>query len=239
VKWAGLAAGALLALLGVGALWATALVDPPESLSRSLALRSALYPQSSAGAEIERIPCRALRHLRLYVVCTEECEETWVIVGVRGLWPENLANPGRIPPQPVEDSRARIAAAVARDRLSLDSTSAREMIACYLRLDGRLPSLVLGPLDRVAVEAARDSEARMQALAESLDTDDAVSRIDPVESGDGFRAQVWYWDTGTDGRPVIEIDYDLARDGVLRSLEVSGPTTGGSESGSTPDIPPS
>src|SRR5262249_21646035 len=90
VKWAGLAAGALRALLGGGRLWATALVDPPESVSRRLALLSSLYPESSRGAEVERIPCRPLRHLRLYVVCTGGCEETWVIVGVRGLWPENL-----------------------------------------------------------------------------------------------------------------------------------------------------
>jgi len=237
VRWAGLAAGALLALLGVGALWATALVDPPESVSRELALLSSLYPESSRGAQIERIPCRPLRHLRLYVVCTGGCEETWVIVGVRGLWAENLANPGRIPPQPLEESRSRIAAAVARDGLNLDRDASREMIACYLTIDGLLPTLVLGPLDRVALEQTRDSEEKMQALAQSLDTNDAVSRIDAVEYDDGFRARTSYWDTSTYGRPVLEIDWDVARNGVLRSLEVIEPTTGDSASGSTPDSP--
>ena len=232
MKWAGVAAGAVLALLAVGALWATALIYVTQVF---YALN---YPAPGRGAEVERIPCRALRHLRLYVVCTEHCEDVWVIVGVRGLWPENLANLGRIPPQPVEESRARISDAVARDGLSLDRDGAREMMACYLRIEGRLPGLVLTPLDLIALEQARDSEEKMRRLAESLDSSDAVSRIDPEESEDGFRARLFYWDTALPGRPVLQIALVMGRNGVLRSIDVSEPVTAGSATGSTIDNPP-
>ena len=108
MKWGGVAAGAILALVAVLLLWGTGLAAPPEGLSRTIAALSALYPDSIRGAEIDRIPCPPLRRLRLYVVCTAGCAETWVIVGVRGLLPKNLANLGRIPSQPVEESRSRI-----------------------------------------------------------------------------------------------------------------------------------
>jgi hypothetical protein len=237
VKWIAVAAGAVLALVAVGVLWATTLVDPPDSVSRALAVFSAVYPGSIGGAEVERIPCRPLRHLRLYVVCTKDCEDTWIIVGVRGLWPENLANLGRIPPQPVEESRARISAAVAQDGLSLDRDGAREMIACYLRIEGRLPGLVLTPLDLLALEEARASEEKMRRLAESLDTEDAVSRIDPEESEEGYRARLLYWDTSLPDRPVLEIALDVKRNGVLRSIDVAESVRGGSAPGSTPGSP--
>ena len=238
MKWIGVATGAVLALAVVGVLWGTSLVDPPESVSRGLAVFSAIYPEPIHGAEVERIPCGSLRHLRLYVVCTNGCEDTWVIVGVRGLWPENLANLGRIPPQPVEESRAAISDAVARDHLSLDRDGAREMIACYLRIEGRLPGLVLTPLDLIALEQARGSDEKMQRLAESLDAGDAVSRIDPEESEEGYRARLLYWDTSLPDRPVLEIALDLERNGVLRSIEVSESVRGGSAPGSTPGSPP-
>jgi hypothetical protein len=238
VRWIGVATGAGLAMGAVLILWATSLVDPPESVSRSLAVFSAVYPGTIRGAEVERIPCGSLRHLRLYVVCTNGCEDTWVIVGVHGLWPENLANPGRIPPQAVEESRARISDAVARDRLSLDRGGAREMIACYLRIEGRLPGLVLTPLDLIALEDARDSEEKMQRLAESLDAEGAVSRIDPVDTEDGYRARLLYWDTSLPDRPVLEIALDLKRNGVLRSIDVSESVRGGSAPGSTTGSPP-
>jgi len=239
MKWAGVAAGAVLALAAIGALWATALVDPPESVSRALAIFSAVYPAPIRGAEAERIPCPPLRHLRLYVVCTDGCEETWVIAGVRGLWPENLANLGRIPPQPVEESRTRISRAVARDGLTLDREAAREMMACYLRIEGRLPGLILTPIDLVALEQARDSDEKMRSLAERLDTEDGVSRIDPEEGADGYRARLLYWDTSLAGRPVIEIDLELQRNGVLRSIDVRESLRGGSAPGSTSGSPPS
>ena len=68
-----------------------------------------------------------------------------MIVGVRGLLPKNLANLGRVPAQPAEESRSRINAAVAAEGLHLDGDAAREMIGCYLRLEGFLPELVLSP----------------------------------------------------------------------------------------------
>jgi hypothetical protein len=238
VKWSGVLTGALSALAGVVFLWSVALVDPPEPLSRTLATYSAVYPGRIGGAEVERIPCPPLKHLRLYVVCTNACADTWVIAGVRGLWPENLANPGRIPPQPVEESRARIAEAVREDGASLDRDGAREMIGCYLRLEGLLPELVLTPLDVMALEGARGSEDDMRRLAEGLDAPDALSRIEVKEEEDGFLARLFYWDTALPGRPVLEMIFRLEKNGVLRSLDVNESLRGGNASGSSPGTRP-
>ncbi len=237
MRWLALLAGALLAILAVVILWHTGVVEPPESVPRTIAALSALYPRSIRNADIDRIPCPPLRRLRLYVVCTAACEDTWVIVGVRGLWPDNLANLGRLPPQPVEESRRRIAGAVAAEAMSLDRHGARDMIACYLRLEGLLPELVLAPADLVALEAARGNEEEMKRLAEGLDTPDALSRIDPEETGDGFRARLFYWDTSRPGRPVLELDFTLERNGVVRSFDARQSLRGGSVSGSTPGTP--
>ncbi len=237
MRWLALLAGAFVAAGVLVALWDADLVDPPESMTRTIAALSALYPQSIHDAAIERIPCPPLRRLRLYVVCTAGCQDTWVIVGVRGLRPDNLANPGRIPPQPVEESRRRIAAAVAAEKLSLDRQEAREMIGCYLRLEGLLPELVLTPADVVALEAVRDSEDEMKRLAEGLDAPDALSRIVPEEVADGFRADLLYWDTARPGRPVLEMRFELDTNGVVRSLEARPSIRGGTASGSTPDTP--
>ncbi len=237
MRWLALLAGALLAIVAVVILWDTGVVDPPESVTRTIAALSALYPQSTRNADIDRIPCPPLRRLRLYVVCTSGCEDTWVIVGVRGLRPDNLANPGRIPPQPVEESRKRIAAAVAAEGLSLDRQGARDMIGCYLRLEGLLPELVLAPADLVALEAARGNDDEMKRLAEGLDAPDALSRIDPEETGDGFRAHLYYWNTSRPGRPVLEMDFGLEKNGVVRSLDARESLRGGSVSGSTRGTP--
>ena len=237
MRWVALLAGALLAIVAVVILWDTGVVDPPESVTRTIAALSALYPQSTRNADIDRIPCPPLRRLRLYVVCTSGCEDTWVIVGVRGLRPDNLANPGRIPPQPVEESRKRIAAAVAAEGLSLDRQGARDMIGCYLRLEGLLPELVLAPADLVALEAARGNDDEMKRLAEGLDAPDALSRIDPEETGDGFRAHLYYWNTSRPGRPVLEMDFGLEKNGVVRSLDARESLRGGSVSGSTRGTP--
>ena len=218
MKWGGVAAGAILALVAAVVLWGAGLVAPPEGLSRTIAALSALYPGTLRGAEIERIPCPPLEDLRLYVVCTAGCAESWTIVGVRGLLPENLANPGRIPPQPVEESRGRINAAVAAEGLQLDTDGAREMVGCYLRLEGFLPELVLTPEALVALEAVHGDEEKMRRLAEGLDAPDAVSRIEPEETDDGYRARLLYWDTARPGRPVLELEFDLGANGVLRAL---------------------
>ena len=55
-----------------------------------------------------------------------------------------------------------------------------------------------------ALEAARGNDDEMKRLAEGLDAPDALSRIDPEETGDGFRAHLYYWDTSRPGRPVLE-----------------------------------
>jgi hypothetical protein len=227
VKWGGVAAGAILALVAVLLLWGTGLAAPPEGLSRTIAALSALYPDSIRGAEVDKIPCPPLRRLRLYVVCTAGCAETWVIVGVRGLLPENLANLGRIPSQPAEESRRRINAAVAAEGLHLDADAAREMIGCYLRLEGFLPELVLTPAALVALEAAQGDEVKMEHLAEGLDSPDALSRIDPGEREDGFTARLLYWDTARPGRPVLELEFELETSGVLRSLQARPSVRGG------------
>jgi len=237
VRWLALLAGALVALVALVVLWDIDLIDPPEGATRTIAALSALYPRSIRDAAIERIPCPPLRHVRLYVVCTAGCEDTWVIVGVRGLRPDNLANPGRIPPQPVEESRRRIAAAVESEALRLDRQGAREMIGCYLRLEGLLPELVLTPADVVSLEAARGNEEEMKRLAEGLDDPDALSRVDPEDAGNGYRAHLLYWDTSRPGRPVLEIDFVLEKNGVVRSLDARPSLRGGSASGSTPGTP--
>jgi hypothetical protein len=218
MKWGGVAAGAILALLAAVLLWGTGLAAPPEGLTRRIAAMSAMDPGSSGEADVERIPCPPLERLRLYVVCTQGCAETWMIVGVRGLLPENLANLGRVPAQPVEESRRRINAAVAAEGLRLDVDGAREMVACYLRLEGFLPQLVLTPAALVALEATDGNEEDVLRVGDSLDTPDAVTRIDPEKTLDGFTARLLYWDAARPGRPVLDLEFNLNQDGVLRSL---------------------
>ncbi|HKN47674.1 MAG TPA: hypothetical protein VJ144_06860, partial [Candidatus Polarisedimenticolia bacterium] len=205
--------GALLAGSVLVTLWATGFADPPEAVSRRLALFSAVYPGALRKAVVERIPCAPLRRLRLYVVCTGGCEDVWRIVAVRGLMAENLQSLNRVPPEPPEEIRARIDAAVGRERLRLDVGGARELIGCYMRLDGRHPELVLLEPDREAVEAARGNEEALAAVAEALDEPAALSRVEVREIADGFASRFLYWDTAAPGRPVLELTWRLARDG--------------------------
>ena len=229
MKWGGVAAGALLAVLAAVLLWWTGLAAPPEALTRKIAAVSALYPGSIAGADVERIPCPPLERLRLYVVCTQGCSETWMIVGVRGLLPDNLANLGRVPAQPVEESRKKINAAVAAERLRLDVDQAREMIGCYLRLEGFLPQLVLTQATLFALESTGGDEGEMLRIADGLDEPDALQRIDPERTLDGFRASLIYWDVARPGRPVLDLEFNLKEDGVLRSLVARPAETGPAE----------
>lgn len=240
MRGAGLAAGVVAGAAAIVAAWGAGLVDPPERVSRALAVLSAAYPASPRDAFVERIPCPPLRSLRLYVVCTKECEEIWEVVGVRGLWTDNLAHPGRVPEQPIEESRARIAAAVAKEALALDVESAREMAVCYLRIEGWLPDLVLAPADRVALDQARgDDDAQARLAASFAAREDARSRIEVDPDGDGYRARLEYWDTSAWGRPVLGMTLALGANGVLRSFEIEERVTDGTGSGSTPGIPPS
>jgi len=217
VKLSRLLAGVVLGLLLLGGLWYGGWVLPPEGLSRRVALLHAAFPGALREAEVSQIDCPPLRRLRLYVVCTRGCEGLWRLVLVKGLRATTLANLAGTPPEPSSISRQRMNAAVGREALRLDSMQAREMIACYLRLDGLHPELVLpeGGLEAVE-EARRQGEAAMRRLEESLDEQAASRRIKIEEVPQGYEADVLYWDTWREGWPVLRLRLDLARDGQLR-----------------------
>ena len=232
-------AGVALGLLGIGFLWFGGLVAPPEALSRWVAAFTAVFPASVSEAVVERIPCSPLERLRLYVVCTGECTDLWKIVSVKGLRSRTIANLGRVPPEPEGDARRRFNAAVGREALQLDPQGARDMIGCYLLLDGLHPELVLPHGGRRAVEEARGSEGAMRQLAESLDTPGAVSRIPVTKTREGYVARFLYWDTKLPGRPIREIHFRLARGGQLQSVRAEVvPVSADTASGNTPETPP-
>ena len=208
-----------LGLLLLGGLWYGGWVQPPEGLSRRMALFHAAFPGALGEAEVSRIDCPPLRRLRLYVVCTRDCEGIWRVVLVKGLRATTIANLGRMPPDPLSITRQRMNAAVGREAMRLDAGGAREMAACYLRLDGMRPELVLpeGRLEAVD-EARREGEDAMRRLAESLDESGAASRIQIEPGALGFEADMLYWDTWHEGQPVLRIRMALARDGQLRGL---------------------
>jgi hypothetical protein len=222
------AAGALLALLVLVALWGGGALSPPESLSRGIAALYAVFPGPVGEAEVERIPCAPLRRLRLYVVCTAGCGEIWRIVGVRGLRAVGLVNLNRIPTEPVEAARQRLNEAIAEERLRLDGAGAREMIGCYLGIAGLRPDLILTDPEFQALGNARGDEAALAALAARLEDPEALFRVAVREDGDGFSARILYWDTARIGRPVLEVDFLLAADGRLRAVfsREIGVTTG-------------
>ncbi len=211
----GAALGAFVLLI----LWITGTVDPPEAIARRLAAIAAVYPGPVGRAEVERIPCAPLRRLRLYVVCTAGCGEVWRLVAVRGLRAENLQNLNRIPAEPPEEARARVNEAIRRERLRPDVDAARELIGCYMLLDGMHPELVLLPADREAVERARGNESALAALADSLDEAAALSRIEVQKTVEGFASRFLYWDTTASGRPVLELDWRLGPDGSILFFE--------------------
>ena len=223
-------AGAVLGLLLLWLLWTAGFLPPPEGLVRRLVAWSAGVQDPAAGAEVEEILCPPLRRLRLFVVCTDGCDGVWRIVGVRGLRPENLANLNRTPPEPMEDSRRRINEAVAREGLRLDAQGARQMIGCYMLLDGLQPDLVLEPADVEAVEQARGDEEAMRRIAEGLEDPGASERIPVEEAGEEFVARFLYWQTARADRPVLQFEYRLARDGRIRTVQArvhpAGPRTG-------------
>jgi hypothetical protein len=234
------AAGAGLGLLLLLLLWTAGVVPPPEALASRVAAISAVFPGPAGDAEVQRIPCPPLRRLRLYVVCTDGCEGVWRIVAVRGLRPENLANLNRTPPEPAEESRGRISAAVEREGLRLDAAGAREMIGCYLRLDGLHPDLVLEESDHRSLEEARGDDEAMRRVAEGLEDPGAIARVPVEETPEGFAARFLYWQTARADRPVLEIEYRLARDGQVLSVRARALSPGdGTASGSTPGTPPS
>lgn len=213
-------------LLGVGILalaWGTGLADPPEPVTRGIATFTAVFPEPMRAAMVERIPCPPLPRLRLYVVCTRGCEGTWKVIGTRGLRATTLANYGRLPKEPIDDRRRAIAAAVSRERLRLDERTARQMIGCYLLLEGLRPDLILtgDHLDRLR-RTGGDEEA-MRRLAESLEDPQAASRLAIRREDNGYASRFFYWRTAEPGRPVVELEIRLWEDGALRSLEARAP----------------
>ena len=232
--------GALLGLLALLLLWAAGVVEPPEGLSRRLAVLSAVYPEKGDDAVAERIPCPPLRHLRLYVVCTEGCEGIWRIVGVRGLVTTNIQNLIQPPAESSLEARFRANAAIAREHLRLDARGAQEMVGCYLRLSGLSPELVLGEADAALVERSRgQGEEAMAAIAASFDDPDAAPRIRLRQMAEGYAATLLYWDRWRPGEPIERLEYLLARDGRLLSAAARDePLTGGTASGNTPDRSP-
>jgi hypothetical protein len=107
------------------------------------------------------------------------------------------------------------------------------MIGCYMRLDGLLPQLILTPATLFALESTGGDEDEMLRLGDSLDEPDALQRIDPERTLDGFRAALIYWDAASPGRPVIEMEFDLEENGVLRSL-IAQPSGRGAPVGAIP-----
>ncbi len=138
---------------------------------------------------------------------------------MRGLRAESLQNLNRIPAEPPEEARARVNEAIRKERLRPDVDAARELIGCYMRLDGMQPELVLLPADREAVERARGNEPALAALADSLDETAALSRIEVQKTAEGFASRVLYWDTAAAGRPVLELQWRLGSDGAILFFE--------------------
>lgn len=206
----------------VGAAWFGGWVLPPEGLSRWVAKFVSVYPRSSREAQVAPIECLPLKRLRLYTVCTRDCQEVWRVVLVKGLQVTTLANLGRIPPETVAVTRRRINMAVGREALHLDEEGAREMIACYLRLDGLPPELVLSDGgERQVAEARATGEEAMRALAERLDDGHSSERIPIERTPQGFESEMTYWDIHRAGQPVLKIAVAIARDGQIRGVRAS------------------
>jgi hypothetical protein len=227
--------GASLILL----LWFTGVLQPPERLQRRVVSFVTLYPQPSSEAEVGRIECPPLRRRQLYVICTNDCEEVWRIVGATGLRVENLKNLNRIPPEPGEESRRRLNDFLVREGLHLDERGAREMIGCHMRVEGLLPELMLSDADMRELARARGSEEEMRRLADRLGHPAALGRMTISPYEEGFESEFRYWDTARLGRPVFEVRCRVSFDGRLlsvwaRELPATGDTADDSIPGRSP-----
>jgi hypothetical protein len=212
---AGLFLGGSLVL----AVWATGLVLPPESVARRVAAWSAVYPGPVGEAEVDPIECAPLQRVRIYLVCTDECRGVRRLVAVRGLVVTPLANLNRIPPEDLKVTRGRINAVITGERLRLDIEGAREMIGCFMRIEGLEPALVLseGGLEDVTTARASGEEA-MRRLEESFDDPQPLARVAFEEWPDGFQAVFLYWDTSRAGAPVLRLTIDMSGAGELRAM---------------------
>jgi len=211
--------GAGLGLLLVGILWFGAILQPPEQLSRHAAIWAAGATGDRGPANADRIPCPLLKKLRFFVVCTDDCESIWRIVGVWGLQPRVLSDPGRVPPEREGVARRRINTAIVREGLTLDLEKAHEMIGCYMRLEGLEPELILPVGGRADVTRARANNEAMSDLYHQLDHPEALSRLDVSESGGEFVTRFEYLDASIPGWPVVGINVRIAADGRMLGVE--------------------
>ena len=217
-----LIAGLFLGVCLVIAVWASGLVLPPESLARRVAAFSAVYPGPVGEAEVDRIDCPPMPRVRFYLVCTADCTRVRRLMAVRGLAATLLANLNRTPPEDLKVTRGRINAVIAGERLRLDRDGAREMIGCYMRIEGLDPARVLSEGGLQDVNEARSAgEAAVRRLADSLDDTDTLARIEIEDAPDGFRAGFLYWETARAGDPVLRISLEMSGDGVLRAMRAT------------------
>lgn len=214
-----LIAGLFLGLCLVLTVWATGLVLPPESLARRVAAWSAVYPGPVGEAEVDPIACAPLPRVRIYLVCTSDCRAVRRLVAVRGLAATLLANLNRTPPEDLKLTRGRINAVITGERLRLDVEQAREMLGCYMRIEGLDPALVLseGGLEDVKAARAAGDDA-MRRLEEGFDEQHPLDRIRIEERPGGFQAVFLYWDTDRAGAPVLRLSIDMSVAGELRTM---------------------
>jgi hypothetical protein len=214
-----LAFGALLGAAIVVVLWSLGWVEAPEVVVRRVAIFSTVYPAPRAGVTLTRVPCPPLEPARLFLVCTPGCETISRVILMRGLKATLLLDEARLPPESESVARQRINTVIRDQRLRLDADSAREMVACYVRLEGLSPELVLPPGGAESVEAARaEGGAALQALADRLRQSDAVNRIEVTDTGEGFEARMLYWDTSRDGAPILSLGIRIAPNGEVRGV---------------------
>jgi hypothetical protein len=219
VKIGRLIAGLFLGLCLVLAVWAARVVPPPESVARRVAAWSAVYPGPVGEAEVDPIACAPLPRVRIYLVCTDDCRGVRRLVAVRGLVATPLANLNRTPPEDLKVTRGRINAVITGERLRLDAEGAREMIGCYMRIEGLDPALVLSEGGLEDVTAARATgDAAMRRLEESFDDPRPLARVVIEERPGGYQAVFLYWDTSRAGEPVLRLTIDMSDAGELRAM---------------------
>ena len=214
--------GAILGGAVMAALWTFGWVQAPESVLRRVVIFSTLYPAPRDDVTMQRIPCPPLEPARLYLVCTRGCDGIARVVLVRALEASLLLDQGRVPPESTSVARQRINAVMRRQDLRLDRDGARRMIACYLRLEGLAPDLVLPPGGAEAVEAARaEGPEALEALYDRLVDPDAAARIEVRDAGGLYEGSMLYWDTSRDGNPILRLTIQLAPDGEVRAVSAA------------------
>jgi len=214
-----LIAGLFLGLCLVLAIWGTGLVLPPEPVARRIAVWSAVYPGPVGEAEVDPMACAPLPRVRIYLVCTGDCRGVRRLVAVRGLAATLLANLNRTPPEDLKVTRGRINAVITGERLRLDAEGARQMIGCYMRIEGLDPALVLSQGGLEDVKAARAAgDEPMRRLMESFDEEHPLDRVRIEGRPGGFLAVFLYWDIERAGAPVLRLTIDMSVAGELRAM---------------------